>query len=167
MDTLFEFGRALKTRRAEIGLTQSQVAELSGLSRQTVSQLETGSAPDLGINKVDKLASALGLSLRLEVNTSAPRRRAKVAPLKRAAQSGNVSYKSELTAARLKKILVHGKAPSHLEPHVHAILDDAPVSLLASLADQVHKEANLTTTQVWSNYKRLAGQVKSKRQLWK
>ena len=66
-----------------------------------------------------------------------------------------------------KKILVKGQAPSHLEPHVHAILDDAPASLLASVADQVHQETGLDRKDVWSNYKRLAEQVKSKRDLWK
>ena len=167
MNTLVEFGQALKTRRAEIGLTQTQVATLSGLSRQTVSQLETGAAPDLGINKVDKLASALGLALRLDLNIATTKRRPRVAALQRAARSGNVSYRSTLTEGQLKKILMKGHAPSHLEPHVHAILVDAPASLLASVADQVHQETGLDRKDVWSNYKRLAEQVKSKRDLWK
>lgn len=39
---LIDIGRVVGARRAELGLTQAQLAHLSGLSRQTVVGLEKG-----------------------------------------------------------------------------------------------------------------------------
>ena len=65
MSTIHELGNALRARRTEMGLSQARVAALSGLSRQTVNQIETGAVPDLGLNKAERLASVLGLMLRV------------------------------------------------------------------------------------------------------
>lgn len=37
-----EWGQKVKTRRAQLGLTQAQLAELGGMTQQTVSNLEAG-----------------------------------------------------------------------------------------------------------------------------
>lgn len=68
-------------------LTQEPAAALSGLSCQTITQIETGTAPDLGFNKAEKLASALGLGLRVEGNRPKPAPHRKLAPLARAANT--------------------------------------------------------------------------------
>lgn len=44
-------------------LTQQQLATACGLSRMTVSQVESGSFSDLGIRKLDRLLARLGLDL--------------------------------------------------------------------------------------------------------
>jgi transcriptional regulator with XRE-family HTH domain len=149
-----------------MGLTQEQVAALSGLSRQTVCQVETGSVPDLGLNKAEKLASVLGLALRVETSHRKLLTH-KMTPLKRAANSAGVSYKTSLTAAQLKNILMKGQVPSKYEPHLHALLDDAPVSLLAAVAEQLNEEVHISRDSVWRNYRDLASQVKSRRDIWK
>ena len=50
--TLSDIGHAVRTRRTELGLSQVQLARLSGLSRQTLVGLENGTLNDLGINRV-------------------------------------------------------------------------------------------------------------------
>jgi DNA-binding XRE family transcriptional regulator len=65
---LYEIGQSVARRRAELDLTQAQLAKLSGLSRFTVNQLETGKVKDLGINKLIPLLTVLGIEL-----TASPR----------------------------------------------------------------------------------------------
>lgn len=166
MSTIHELGDALRARRAEMGLSQAQVAVLSGLSRQTVNQVETGAVPDLGLNKAERLATVLGLALRVDAGRPAIRARRKMTPLERAAATASVSYKAPIAGATLKKVLATGQMPEKYIPHVHALLDDAPVSLLAAVAEQLHDETDIGRDAVWKNYRSLAREVKSKRGIW-
>ncbi len=150
-----------------MGLSQARVAALSGLSRQTVNQIETCAAPDLGLNKAERLASVLGLTLRVDAGQPKfDRPPPKMTPLARAAATASVSYRTRLAAAALKRILASGEVPEKYIPHVHALLDDAPVSLLGTLAEQLSDEADISREAVWKNYRSLARQVKSRREMW-
>ena len=55
-------GRALKARRAELGITQEEVAHRSGLARSYVSGAERG-AINVSIGNSKRLADAVELSL--------------------------------------------------------------------------------------------------------
>jgi hypothetical protein len=77
-----------------------------------------------------------------------------------------VSYKTPIAGTTLKKVLATGKMPAKYIPHVHALLDDAPVSLLAAVAEQLHDEMDISRDAVWKNYRSLAREVKSKRGIW-
>lgn len=149
-----------------MGLSQAQVAALSGLSRQTVNQIETCAAPDLGLNKAERLASVLGLLLHVDAGRPRISKPPKMKPLSRAAATASVSYKTRLAAPALKRMLASGKLNEQYIPHVHAFLDDAPVSLLGAVAEQLHAEANISRNDVWKNYRSLARQVKSRRAIW-
>ena len=168
MSAIYELGQALRSRRTEMGLTQERLAALSGLSRQTISQLETGSVSDLGFMKVEKVASLLGLALRVDSGATKLKRPGKhlMTPLERASVSASVSYKTSISAAELKKILVTGGVPKHHWSHVGAFLDEAPVSLLAAVAEQLHDESGIGRDEVWANYRSLAATVKSYRDIW-
>ena len=166
MSAIHELGQALRTRRTEMGLSQAQVAALSGLSRQTVNQIETCAAPDLGLNKAERLASALGLMLRVDAGRHRINRPPKMTPLARAAATSSVSYKTRLPEAALKQIIASGQAPEKYIAHVNALLDDAPVSLLAAVAEQLNDEANTSRETVWKSFRSLARQVKSRRDIW-
>ena len=59
-------GKATKTRRKELGITQTTLAELSGVSKNTIYKLERGeNNPSLEI--VDKILEVLGLDLKIEI----------------------------------------------------------------------------------------------------
>jgi len=62
---LKELGRQIALARREQGHTQSQLAEIAGLSRQTISALERGDLTDLGLRKVLRLLDVLDLDLVL------------------------------------------------------------------------------------------------------
>lgn len=165
MTTILELGKAVQARRSQMGLTQGALAGLSGLSRQTISQLENGTILDLSLGRAEKLANVLGLSLQV-AGSARPKPVSRRSALGLAAQTASVSYRSAVTPATLRRVLVTGKLAAVDAPYVHALLDEAPASLLASVAEQLAGEAG-DSAAVWKNYRRLAQQVKSRRDLWK
>ncbi len=61
-----DVGLAVKKRRKELGITQPDLAELAGISTNTLYKLERGRGnPTLQV--LVKLADVLGLALALEV----------------------------------------------------------------------------------------------------
>ena len=65
---------------------------------------------------------------------------------------------------RLKRVLLSGKFDMDDAPYVHALLDEAPVSLLASLAEQLQPYSD--SQPVWTQFRKLAHDLRSKRDLW-
>ena len=130
MTTLHELGNAVHARRSEMGLTQARVARLSGLTRQTVNQVENGTVVDLSLNRASRLAEVLGLSLAVRD----PRMHAADKPgvrstaLVRAARTASVSYRQAMAPTQLRKILMAGIVAPDDAPYLHALLDDAPIS---------------------------------------
>ena len=65
IDTL-EIGYAIKDRRAELGLTQAQVAEAAGVSKRCLWSLELGHNPGVQLDKLTAVLGTLGLDLRID-----------------------------------------------------------------------------------------------------
>jgi transcriptional regulator with XRE-family HTH domain len=57
------FGNRVRERRIQEGLSQEELAEQVGISRNYLSQIERGQATNLSWHVMDRLASALGLKL--------------------------------------------------------------------------------------------------------
>jgi DNA-binding XRE family transcriptional regulator len=49
---MFDLGSSMRQARKEKKLTQAQLAEMAGLSRKTLGQIETDTVTDIGIRKV-------------------------------------------------------------------------------------------------------------------
>ncbi len=60
-----EIGYAIKDRRAELGLTQAQLAETAGVSKRCLWSLELGQNPGVQLNKLTAVLDALGLDLSI------------------------------------------------------------------------------------------------------
>ena len=168
MTTLHELGNAVHARRSEMGLTQARVARLSGLTRQTVNQVENGTVVDLSLNRASRLAEVLGLSLAVRDPRmhEADKPGARSTALVRAARTASVSYRQAMAPTQLRKILMAGTVAPDDAPYLHALLDDAPISLLASLSEQLHRESGMDRAQAWQHFRHLAHQVLSKRDIW-
>ncbi len=154
-----------------MGLTQLTLATLSGLSRATVNQVETGTIKDLSLTRANRLLEVLGLSMAI----ANPRpRRANPEPEKKksgaldiAARTASVSYKTPVSAAQLREALTSSTVLPAFLPHVYALLDDAPVSLLASVVEQLHQEEGVERAWVWQQMRDLAHTLKSRREMWR
>ena len=68
MDAISSFGETLKRLRNEKGLTQQELANLSGISRVEIARLETG---ERGKKRSPSLASAQKLAAALGVDCTA------------------------------------------------------------------------------------------------
>ena len=72
MLTLTSIGEQIAARRKSLGLSQAALARQAGLGHSTLDALENGRLGELGLSKIVKLLSALGLELTLQ-ETSARR----------------------------------------------------------------------------------------------
>lgn len=61
----FELGEAVRLRREELGLTQAELAERSGLKQPAVARFEAGGTMPT-IPMLERLAEALGLRLSVQ-----------------------------------------------------------------------------------------------------
>jgi len=57
-----DFGRAVYTRRLDLGISQEELANRSGLHRTYISDVERGNR-NISLECIDKLARGLGLSV--------------------------------------------------------------------------------------------------------
>lgn len=165
MNAMQEIGQAVHARRTQMGITQAVLARRCGLSRQTISQLEAGSIANLSVQRVERVAETLGLSLRVAgIHQRARMRTPQRSALQKAAQTASVSFRAPITPARLRRALT-GPANEQALPYLLALLDEAPVSLLAALAEELGGDADATAA-IWQTYRSLAGRVSSHRELW-
>lgn len=162
-----ELSHAVRTRRREMGLSQKDLANLSGLSRATVVQIERGTIKDLGFNRTAALLNALGLGLTIsQPHPKLHLEKADSTPLDVAARTASVSYARSISPTILGDALRTGDVPFEFEPHVCALLEEGPVSMLAKTVEQVHAQWEVPREQVWTNMRNLAGKFKATRNLW-
>lgn len=168
MSALHELSSTVHTRRAEMGLTQATLAKLSGLSRGTVNQLENGSIHDLSLLRVSRLLDVLGLPFTF--GASKPKanqhKESKFSACEIAARTASVSYRIVVSADQLRKIFCGQEVPERYWPHVHTLLEEAPVSLLARVVDELHREFNMDRSEIWQRMRDLARKFKGTRELW-
>lgn len=163
-----ELSNAVKTRRSEIGLSQTALARLAGLSRATVNQIENGSFKDLSLHRATRLLNTLGLSLT--VSPAHPKRDGpgvrSTSSLDIAARSASVSYRRVMRGSQLKAILLTGDIPARFEPQMNALLEEASVQMLAAIVEQVHVEEGVPRIELWARLRELAEQLGCVRDLW-
>ena len=63
---LVEIGRHLRLQRHAHGMTQQDLATRAGVTRSTVSRIESGADNDIGVKKLAALLEAVGSSLGVE-----------------------------------------------------------------------------------------------------
>jgi transcriptional regulator with XRE-family HTH domain len=169
MNPVIELGQAVNSRRTDMGLTQAALAKLSGLSRATVNQVENGTVKDLSLHRAARLLGVLGLSVTIshprEQRTSAASRE-KTNALDLAARTASVSYRRALPSDLLGRFLIEGTVSDPFAPHLNALLEDAPVSLLASVIEQLHQRMGIERTMLWTHMRTIARQLQSRRDIW-
>lgn len=162
-----ELSQAVRTRRQEIGLSQQAVATLSRLSRSTVIDVEKGSIKDLSLTRTAALLDSLGLGLTISPAHPRPQSKASSATaLELASRTASVSYARSVTPQILCEAFSGGEVVATFEPHVSTLLEEAPISLLAKVVEQVHEQSDIPRKQVWQYMRKLAGKFKTTREFW-
>ena len=149
-----ELGKAIRNGRTRRGLTQAQLAEQAGLSRNTLNRLENGLFPDLGVKKAEAILEKLGMELT--VKPVAPKSK-KPDFVGMASASASVSFKKKLSPDELVHALLSGKATPGKEAHFIVLLEEAPAVLLKGMLQQVG--AWVKPGKVGKNVKKIAKQV--------
>jgi transcriptional regulator with XRE-family HTH domain len=165
MSTLTEISSAVRERRTEIGLTQTRLAQLAGLSRATINELEKGSISNISVTLAERVLNTLGLSLGVARQGKVPAP-ARFSALKKAAMTASVSFRSELPETQLARILRGNDPPDEFLPHIRNLLDEAPISLLASVAGELEKTQGIPRQETWSVMRSLAKQLSCTREIW-
>jgi transcriptional regulator with XRE-family HTH domain len=155
-----EIGRLVRARRIALGLSQARLASLSGLSRATVNQLETGALVDLGVAKLIALLNLLGLSFFADASKT--RQRA----LQSVSQTASVSYKLALDPTALAAALVDGELPPSITPHIATLLDEAPLALIVAAVEEVAVASSQSPKLLWKHLLQWAHDLKSPREVW-
>ncbi len=169
MSPIFELSAAVRARRSDMGLTQMALAALSGLSRATVNQVEKRTIKDLSLTRAARMLEVLGLSMSIASPRPGfpPVKKEKSSALDIAARTASVSYKTSIGADDLRRVLIASALPPAFLPHIYALLDEAPVSLLASVVEQLHQEDGVERAWVWKKMRLLAQRLKSLREIWR
>ena len=156
---LIDIGTAVRARREELGLSQGRLAQLSGLSRQTLVGLENGSLNDLGVNRAGQVLSVLGLDTSMPTTESRRRKQG----LRMAARSASVSYAHELQPEVLARMLASGEVPAAYAPHLTHLLDEAPLPMVVMAVEEAAAVAQMPPRRVWRNVARLASSLSAHR----
>ncbi len=69
---LDEIGQVIRKARKTHQLTQAQLSASLGMSRATLSAIENGTVPEIGIRKILSLCDALGLELISQSKSKRP-----------------------------------------------------------------------------------------------
>lgn len=147
-----------------MGLTQERLAALAGLSRVTINQLETGRIANLSLTHAESLANVLGYGLGVvgvrRPGDDLPR------ALDVAARTASVSYGDAIPVDALRSAFLQGVvAPSYI-PQLRALLDEAPVGVLADVVHQLEREGGAQPAVTWQKMRGLAAALGCRRELW-
>lgn len=167
MSALTELSSAVQQRRSDMGISQTHLAKLSGLSRATVNELENGKINDLSIRRTAQLLGVLGLSLSISAPRPKSRKNEGQSPaLDLAARMASVSYRESISAHELRQGLLTGEYPDKFTPHVRTFLDEAAVTMLAGVVEQLHQENGLDRMEAWQRMRDTARVLRTIRAIW-
>lgn len=160
---LATLGASIRHRREALGLTQTRLAHLSELSRQTLVGLENGSLSDLGFQRVARVLAVLGLDLDEPSTQARDRKRG----LWMAAKTASVSYAPEFPPAVLAEALAQGEVPPRYAAHLAYLLDEAPVPIVVMAVEEAAALQQVSPRSIWAQVGRLAEALDvHKRALW-
>lgn len=157
---LTSIGQIVQRRRQALGLSQARLAKLSGLSRATINQLETGTIVDLGAAKLMVLLELLGVTL------DAIERPARDHALVLASQTASVSYRERLKPDALAAAMVDGRLPVDITPHIATLLDEAPLTIIVGAVEEVARNTQCPAKTLWKHVLQWAHDLQSPRAVW-
>jgi len=86
-------------------------------------------------------------------------------PLELAAQTASTSYARPLPPEVLRDALLTGQMPDEFAPHIGTLLEEAPISLLVKVVEQLNAENEQPWERVWAVMEEFARQQMITREL--
>lgn len=166
MAILHELSSMVKRQRSEMGLSQERLAELAGLSRATINELETGKLTNLSLTRAERLANTLGFGLGVTGTRKAKSDGDTASAMETAARSGSISYSETIPPETLRHALVTGVIPPNHIPQLRALLDEAPLTVLSAAVAQIELENNVPRRATWQRMRQLATATACTRGIW-
>jgi len=166
MPILSELSSIVKRQRTEMGLSQERLAELAGLSRATINELETGKLTNLSLTRAERLANVLGYGLGMTGTRKAKSDKETGSALETAARSGSISYRDQIPPETLRHAVLTGVIPPKHIAQLRALLDEAPLSVLSAVVAQIELENGTLRKATWQRMRQLAVAVACTRGIW-
>lgn len=166
MAILSELSNMVKRQRTDMGLSQERLAELAGLSRATINELETGKLTNLSLTRAERLANTLGFGLGVTGIRKAKPDGNSAGALEAAARSGSISYRETIPLETLRHALVTGIVPPNYIPQLRALLDEAPLTVLSAAVAQIELESDVPRRSTWQRMRQLAVATACTRSIW-
>jgi hypothetical protein len=91
---------------------------------------------------------------------------ARSAPIDIAARTASTSYREPLSGEQLRHALLTGDVAANRQPHLRALLDEAPLGLLASVVEQLHLREGVPRAEVWRRMGEIARRLQTSREIW-
>jgi transcriptional regulator with XRE-family HTH domain len=161
MNDLLWIGPAVHKRRQELGLSQTALARLAGLSRATVNGLERGSLANLSLGRLGQLLQVVGLRLQWE-----PQRAPSDKALAQAAQMCSVSYTDVLPPSVLAAALASGEQPEAYGAHLITFVDEVPLQVVVGAVEAAAAQGGVPPAKVWKHIGAWARAQQSPRKEW-
>lgn len=117
-----DLGALIRERREALGMSQSRLARLSGLTREKPVGLEANALCDPGFNRAAHLLSVLGLELDPPSQAARSRKRG----LWMVAKNASVTYVREMSSEALGHALVSGSVSQGYAAHLTHQHDESP-----------------------------------------
>lgn len=149
-------GNAIQSKRQALGLTQQQLADMAGISRQSLNGIEQGNV-NATLATIGQLFDVLDLALDVSDPESARQARGRpTRALWMAAKGANVSYSGELTAEELERVLATGTVAEQFRPQLAQVLNEAPLQLVAKTVAEVAARQHRKPSEIWKNVRKIA-----------
>jgi len=145
------FGQTMREARSSAGLTQSQIAAATGVSRATINYIENGNQ-DASFATVLAICEVVGLDLSAIPRPNMPKRSA----LKWVISSANTSYRNELTVPQLVDALTTGAIEEEFYPQLAYIINEVSKPRQIQMIKEIAATRQLNTKQVLKHFKQFA-----------
>ena len=159
-----ELARFVSRRCEEMGLAADRLAHIAGVDPQTVDDLLARRNADLDVSDAEQIANAVGLALGV---VGQPPRGVRGTPaVEVAARAASTSYRDLLPPGTLLQTLTSGVVPDHFRPQLRLLLEEAPVGLLARVADEIQAELAVPAGSTWKTMRAMALSLGCYRDIW-
>lgn len=159
-----ELARFVAQRCAEMSLTEERLAQLAAVDMEVIHRLLGGGGLALNVVVAERIANSVGLALGVLGHR---RIRERGSAARNAARTASTSYGDVLKRDVLVQTIISGVVPQDFGPHIRALLDEAPIGLLAHLAYELEDESGVPVVRAWNTMRALATSLGCVRELWR